>query len=258
MINDANPTNITATVDPMAVAQAVRQLQKQDAETARASERKNLFQNKVKSLLSNEKVDKDNLAELTDLIDAKAQDLMQEWQDKQGSSGQQNIVSRYAEAVDDALSVYIDGDKPLERAAKVLKSEIMEKLSKTPDVVAASNRGEVDKRAIKNAAKEIVDSYSKEALQRDKQAKGVNLGTATQGTTFEGGIENGDLVASIEEIPTDFQRIAAKKFRSYLMTKQKMSVQDASKKAYDMAMRFDKAKEIVKQKGPGAYTSDRR
>ena len=197
-ITDGNPIptqNITATVDPMAVAQAVRALQKQDAETAQRAQKKNLFEGKVKSLLSSEKVDKDNLAELTELIDAKAEDLRQEMQERTGTGMQQTIVSRYAEAVDDALSVYIDGDKPLERAAKLLKSEVMDKLATLPDVVAASNRGEVDKRQIKNVAKEIVESYSKEALNRDHQAKGVKLDTSTQGSAVTSTIENGNAVA---------------------------------------------------------------
>src|ERR1700722_4025366 len=126
---DGNPTqNITATVDPTAVAQIVRNLQKQDADAAKAQEKKNLFQNKVKTLLSSDKVDKENLAELTDLIEAKAADLKDELATAQSAPQGQTMLSRYAEAVSDALEPYIDGDDQLAECDKLLVNNTLEKL----------------------------------------------------------------------------------------------------------------------------------
>jgi hypothetical protein len=249
-ITDGNPTqNITATVDPNAVAQIVRNLQKQDADAAKAQEKKNLFQNKVKSLLSSEKVDKENLAELTDLIEAKAADLRDELGGVNTNSGAQTIQSRYAEAVSDALDPYIGDDEQLGKCDKLLVNNVLEKLGKMPEVVAKFNSGQLDKRQIKSVAKEVVEEFSKDVLKRDIQAKGVNMGTTVSGTVANPAIENDGPVDNIYDIGTEHQRIAAQKYKSLLMragtinkdgVKTRMSEREANQKAYAMAIGYKK------------------
>jgi hypothetical protein len=250
-IKDGNPSqNITATVDPNAVAQIVRTLQKQDADAARQQEKKNLFQNKVKSLLSSDKVDKENLAELTDLIEAKAADLKDELGSATTASGAQTIQSRYNEAVADALEPYIGDDEQLGKCDKLLVNNVFEKLKQMPDVVAKFNAGELDKRQIKTIAKEVVETFSKDVLKRDIQAKGVSMGGAVSGAAANSAIENDNTTDSIYEIPTEHQRTAALKLKSFLSragvvtnddgSKRRMSEREANQKAYSMAMSYKK------------------
>jgi hypothetical protein len=251
MIKDGNPTqNITATVDPNAVAQIVRNLQRQDADTAKQQEKKNLFQNKVKSLLSSDKVDKENLAELTDLIEAKAADLRDELGGAATTAGGQTIQSRYNEAVSDALEPYIGDDEQLGKCDKLLVNNVFEKLKQMPDVMAKFNAGELDKRQIKGVAKEVVDQFNKDVLKRDTQAKGVKMGGDVSGVAAKEAIENDGAVDNIYEIPTEHQRTAALKFKSFLSragtvttengSKRRMTAQEANQKAYAMAMSYKK------------------
>lgn len=239
-MKDGNPAqNITATVDPYAVAQIVREMQKQDAAPQQKESR---FQTKIKNLLDKPDVDKDNLNELKDLVDAKAADL----RDELGKNGAPDMVSftrtRYNDTVTDALDKYIEGDEPLEKSAKLLEFNVGEKLKKDTDFMRRLNAGEIDKRQIASIAKEVVDEFSKSVLGRDKSAKGPAIADGVPGSIAAKAIENGPPAGSIDEIAEPHRREAYFKFNA-LLKRNRVTPEEAHKKAFTMAtMNYKKSK----------------
>lgn len=250
-MTDGNPN--TVHIAPESVSAIIQGIQRTNAEAAKTQDKKSRFQEKVKSLLGSEKVDKDNLGELQDLIEAKAQDLKEEFTNTLPANPVQNMLSRYQEAVQDALEPYIDGDEQLEKCDKLLAGNVLELLGKNVDVMTKFNAGQLDRRQIKNAVKEVVEAFSKDVLKRDIQAKGVNLGNTAPGTVANADVENNVATDSIYDIPAQHQRTAAVKFKSFLMRTTKMSDGDAGKKAYAMAMSLDGAKQRARE-GRRSYT----
>jgi hypothetical protein len=231
-IKDGNPTqNITATVDPYAVAQIVREMQRQDAPPQQKESR---FQTKIKNLLDKPDVDKDNLNELKDLVDAKAADL----KDELGNAGAPDMVkftqSRYNDTVTDALDKYIEGDEPLEKSAKLLEYNVSEKLKKDNEFMSSFNQGVVDKRKIATIAKETVEAFSKDVLGRDKSAKGPAITAGVPGTVATKAIENGPPAGSIDEIVEPHRREAYFKYNA-LLKRTRVTPEEAHNKALAMA-----------------------
>jgi hypothetical protein len=233
-ITEGNPTqNITATVDPVAVAQIVREMQRQDVAGQKKESR---FDRKVKSLLESGNVDKENLTEITSLQQAAIEDLKDELKTT-GTPDMANMtLTRYNDTLSDAIDKYIEGDEPLEKSAKLLEHNVSEKLKKDPNFMAKFNSGQLDKRQIANAAKEVVESFSKEVLGRDKPGKGVAIGSGITGTAAASAIENAAPTGTIDDIVQPHRREAYFRLNS-LFKRHKFSQDDAHKKAYEHAMR---------------------
>ena len=230
--NQPAAQEIKATIDPVAVAQIVREMQKKDADAAKPSR----FQSKIQSLLSSGAVDKDNLKEIQELVEAKAADLEDGLKGQSGQSDGQSMQSRYNEAVADALEKYVDGDEQLEEVVDLLQHKALGKLGKDSDVMAKFNSGQVDKRKVNSTVKEIVEEFSKKVLKRDKSAKGPTINQGVQGAVANSAIENSSSAGSIEEIVEPHRREAYHKLNA-LFKRNKMSPQDAHKKAFEAATR---------------------
>lgn len=234
-IQDGNPpaqeTKVTATVDPNAVAQIVRQMQLQDQAQQKKESR---FEAKIKSLLSTEKVDKENLAEITALTQAAVDDLKDELKNKSGESTIQTTQSRYAEAVADALEKYIEGDDQLEETAELLQHKVLKKLAANSEVMAKFNSNQLDKRQISATAKEVVEEFSKKVLKRDKVSKGPAINSQVTGSVASNAIENSPPAGSIDDIVEPHRREAYSKLKS-LLTRARVAPEEAHKRAYAMA-----------------------
>jgi len=233
---------IVATVDSMAVAQLVHQLNKRD------EPKKSRFQEKINSLVSSQSIDKENLSEITSLIQSGIDDAKEEWAATAGQNTSQTTLSKYQEAISDALSQYTEGDEDLENAQSFLEANVMKKLAADPAVAKKFASNQLDKQAIKKMAKAEAEDFSKRILKRDKQAKGPAIAAPTSGASAGRPIENSgsavsmsEIAQQVEGIPTGPRREAYFKANA-LFKRAKMSVADAHNKAYDMAMKqFKKA-----------------
>lgn len=234
-MTDGNPADkpqeIKATVDPMAVAQLVRQMQKQDA----ASEKKeSRFESKIKSLLASGSVDKENLSEITALTQAAVADMKDEIKNESGQNNVQSTQTRYAEAVADALEKYIEGDDQLEETAELLQHKALKKLAADPAVMTKFNAGQLDKQQIRSVAKEVVEEFSKKVLKRDKSSKGPAMNQGVPGAVATQAIENSPPAGSIDDIAEPHRREAYHKLRA-LYTRNKIAPEEAARKAYAAA-----------------------
>jgi hypothetical protein len=242
-MTDGNPDTkpVQATLSPdaaaaigLSVAQAVTQLQKQNA----ASEPKeSRFQSKIKSLLSTGTVDKDNLAEITALQQAAIDDLEEKLVSKYSDTTIQSAQSRYAEAVADALEKYIEGDDSLEESAELLQHKALKKLSADPSVMAKFNAGQLDKRSINTIAKEVVEEFSKKVLKRDKTSKGPAMNTGVSSTVASNAIENSGPAGSIDDITEPHRREAFLKLKGIGQRWGKMTPEASEAWAYKHATR---------------------
>jgi len=219
---------IKATVDPVAVAQIVRQMQKQE----QSQEKPSRFQSKIKSLLESGGVDKENLKEIQELVDAKAADLEEKM--SSGSNNIQAMQSRYQEAVVDALEKYTEGDEQLEAVSDLLQDKILKKLGKDSDVMAKFNAGQLDKRTVNATAKEIVEDFSKKILKRDKTNKGPAINSGIPGSVANSAIENSPPAGSIDDITEPHRREAYHKLNA-LFKRNKIAPEEAHKKAFAAA-----------------------
>lgn len=229
--NPDKPQEIVAKVDSMGIAQLVRQLQKQDAAAAPQESR---FQKKINSLLSTNTVDKDNLSEITDLMKAALEDQKEELKQAGNQTGAQSTQSRYEDAVSDALEKYTEGDDALEHISEDLHARVIKKLSKDPAVMEKFNRGQLDKRQVTAAAKEVVEDFSKNVLKRDKSAKGPAINSGVPGTAASKAIENSNSAGSIDDITEPHRREAYFKFNA-LLKRSRVPADKAHEKAYAMA-----------------------
>ena len=235
-MTDGNPTQEVQEIRELkdTVGQIVAQMQRQSA----ASEKKeSRFETKIKSLLSTGTVDKENLAAIADIIEAKAADTKDEVSAKQSQNNVQSMQAKYAEAVSDALEKYIDGDEKLEKKLKTFQFETLENLAADTAVMRKFNAGQLDKHQIKAAAKEVVESYSKEILGRDKGSKGPAMNQGVPGAVASQAIENSPPAGSIDDITEPHRREAYLKLKSAGQRWGKMTPEAADKWAYGHATR---------------------
>lgn len=234
-ITDGNPTqNITATVDPMAVAQIVRQMQQADAATAQKESR---FEKKVKSLLESGNVDKDNLNEITALQRAAMEDLEEKIKSTAGAPDAKQVYARYSEAIQDALEKYTEGDEQLEAASEDLQKRTEKALAADAAVMTNYNNGQLDKRQIKSMAKEVVEKFSKDILKRDQSSKGPAITSGVTGTVANKAIENTSTAGNIDEIVEPHRREAYLKLVGVGQRWGKMKREDAENWAFKHATR---------------------
>lgn len=233
-MTDGNPEKqeITAKLDPMAVAQLVRQLQKQDQQQAPQESR---FQKKVNSLLSSGNVDRENLNEITELVSNAVADLKDDLAKGNNQNGAQNMQSRYADAASDALEKYIEGDDSLEHVADDLHARVMKAMAKDADLMAKFNSNQLDKRQVATFAKEVVEDYSKKVLKRDgKTTKSPAINSGIPGTVANKAIENSNATGSIDDITEPHRREAYFKLNA-MFKRNRLTADDAHAKAYAMA-----------------------
>lgn len=231
-MTDGNPTqNITATVDPRAVAQIVHEMQQAQVATQKKESR---FQQKINSLLQSGNVDKENLSEIADLTQRAIEDAKEEMKSNSAPDMVRMTQARYNDAISDALDKYIEGDEPLEKSAKLLEYNITEKIKANSSLMDKLNRGELDKRQIGNIAKEVVEAFSKDVLKRDQSPKGPAIKTGVPGTTASQAIENSPVVGSIDEIEAPHRREAYNKFKA-MLTRNRVPADKAHEKAFTMA-----------------------
>jgi hypothetical protein len=231
-IVDGSPNQTTnVTIDPRSVAQAFHEIQQQQAA---AVPRETRVQKKIKSLLESGNVDKDNLAEITDITQKAIEDFKDELKTSSAPDMVKMTNGRYNDVVTDALDKYIEGDKPLETSAKLLEYNISEKLKKDSDFMYALNQGTVDRRKIANTAKEVVESFSKDVLGRDKPSKGPAITSGVSSIAASQAIENGPPAGSIDEIAEPHRRTAYHKFNS-LLQRNGVSKEEATRRAFAMA-----------------------
>ncbi len=249
--NPAPAQEIKATVDPVAVAQIVRQMQQADAAKEQKESR---FQNKVKSLLASGNVDKDNLAEITALQQAAIDDLKDELTSKNGQTNAEATNARYKEAVSDALDKYIEGDDQLEETAELLEHKVLQKLGKDPQVMAKFNAGQLDRRTISNTAKEVVEEFSKKVLKRDKSSKGPTINSGIPSSVANSAIENSPPAGSIDDIAEPHRREAYFKLKGLFERSIRRKQLDGTAMTADLAARkaYSMATKQYKKTGTGA------
>ena len=235
-MTDGNPTIDPAVISQavsQGVAQGVQQIQKMNLAEQKQETR---FEKKVKSLLSTENVDKDNLNTIAELIDARAQDAEEKVGSTAGSVDPKQTRSRYLEAIQDSLEKYIEGDEQLESVADDLAARVEKSLANDSAVVSNFNVGHLDKRQIRNKAKEVVELFEKNVLKRDQSAKGITMDTKVSGTAAGAAIENSGTAGSIDDITEPHRRESFRKLNS-LFKRSGMKPEVAQSKAFEAATR---------------------
>lgn len=231
-IQDGESTkNIVATVDPKSVAQLVYEMQRQGAAQDKKPSR---TEARIKSLLESGNVDKDNLTEITTLQQAAIEDLKDELKASGLQTVAQSTYTRTKEAIQDALERYTEGDDQLEECVKDLQRRVEEKIAESPDALAKYNRGDLDKHQIRSMTKEVVESFSKSVLKRDKPSKGISVTGGVSGAAATKAIENAETVGSIDNIEAPHRRAAYNSFNS-LLKRNKVDPKEAQQRAFAMA-----------------------
>ena len=240
-ITDGNPTIDPAIITQavsQGVAQGVQQIQRMNL----ASEKKeSRFQQKVKSLLDTQNIDKDNLSTITDLIDAKAADVQETMQSTAGGVDPKVTYARCSEAIQDALEKYTEGDKQLEKASKDLQTRVEAMIMADPATMQAYQNGVLDKRKIREMSKEAVEVFEKDILDRDSKSKGPAITSGVPGNVAAKAIENAPAGGSIDEITDPGRREAYFKLNA-LYKRNRIPAEEAHNKAFAMATKqFKKA-----------------
>jgi hypothetical protein len=194
-MTDGNPEpkqEIVARVDSMQVAQLVHELQKKSQ-----PEPESRFKQKINSIVAGGGIDQENLSTVTGLIQTALEDHEERLRKGANLNGAQSTQSRYADAVSDAIEKYTEGDEALEKMADHLHGQAMKKLASDSSVIAKFNQGQLDKRQVNAAAKEVVENFSKDILKRDKSSKGPTINQTIPGGLGSKALENSTTAGSI-------------------------------------------------------------